>query len=265
MKKTNFPYRFFVVTFIWSWLLWTPLVLAGAGILSIPPAASSPISMLGAFGPAAGAFFSIRTLEGKDALRQFLHGIFDLKFGWRAWLIPFLVLGGIAWASWILPELLGAPRLPSLLPSIWIFPFNTLIMIFLGGGQEEIGWRGYILETMEEKLGPWLGNLILGIVWGVWHLPLFFIPGLSQTFMPFASFMLITIGNSWFLAWVHHSSGKKPLAAMVAHGWANSYISLFPPLIMVEQTAQPRFWIWSSLTLLTGLITMFLRSRKMNA
>ena len=34
-KKSGFPYRFFVVTFIWSWLIWLPLVLAGAGILPL--------------------------------------------------------------------------------------------------------------------------------------------------------------------------------------------------------------------------------------
>jgi CAAX protease family protein len=263
VKQSNFPYRFFIVTFVWSWVLWTPLVLAGAGVLSIPREAFTPISLLGAFGPAVGAFFSIRTLDGKVALHQYLRSIFNLKFGWRAWLIPMLALGGIAWLAWILPEIWGTPRLPNLLPSIWMFPLNTIIMVFLGGGQEEVGWRGYILDPMEEKYGPWLGNLILGVVWGFWHLPLFFIPGLSQTYMPFAGFLLITIGSSWFLAWVHQSSGKKVLAAMVAHGWSNSFISLFPPLIMVEQTTQTRFWIWGGLTFLMGLITMFIRSRKM--
>ena len=55
-------------------------------------------------------------------------------------------------------------------------------MIFLGGGQEELGWRGYILDRLEERLGPWLGNLVLAVIWAVWHVPLIFIPGTSQRF-----------------------------------------------------------------------------------
>jgi len=52
-----------------------------------------------------------------------------------------------------LPELWGEPRLEMLLPSVWVFLPYVLIMIFLGGGQEELGWRGYILDSLEERLG----------------------------------------------------------------------------------------------------------------
>jgi hypothetical protein len=34
-KQARFPYQFFVVTFVWSWLIWLPLVLASAGILPL--------------------------------------------------------------------------------------------------------------------------------------------------------------------------------------------------------------------------------------
>jgi membrane protease YdiL (CAAX protease family) len=263
---TKFPYQFFVVTFIWSWLIWLPLVLAGAGILplekDLQSTLSLPLTMLGAFGPAAGAFYCLRTLQGKGAIRDYLRSLLDLRFGWQAWLIPILVLGGSTWLAWILPELWGEPRLNMLLPSVWVFPPYVLIMILLGGGQEELGWRGYILDPMEERLGPWLGNLVLGVVWAVWHLPLFIIPGTSQTFMPFAGFMLLTVGYSWFFAWVRQTSGKRTMAGLYAHGLANAFIPLFPTLVMVEGAAQPRFWIWVSLTFVIGLVTMFFRSRR---
>ena len=81
-----------------------------------------------------------------------------------------------------------------LLPSVWIFPPYVLLMILLGGGQEELEWRGYIVDPLEARLGAWLGHLVLGVIWAFWHLPLFFIPGTSQTFMPFAGFVLLTTG-----------------------------------------------------------------------
>lgn len=264
--QSRFPYRFFVVTFTWSWLIWLPLVLAGAGILPLEKdlvsALSVPVTIVALFGPGVGALYCLSTLHAKGAVRQYLRGLVDLRLGWQAWLVPVVVMGASTWLAWILPELWGAPRLEMLLPSGWVFPPYVLLMILLGGGQEELGWRGYIVDPMEARLGPWLGNLVLGVVWAFWHLPLFFIPGTSQMYMPFAGFVLLITGYSWFLAWVRQASGKRTLAGLIAHGWANAFVPLFPTVVMVEGAAQPRYWLWVSLTFVIGLVTMALRSRK---
>lgn len=263
-KQTKFPYQFFVVTFIWSWMFWLPMVLAGQGILPVGEELQRilqmPVSILAAFGPAMGAFYCLRKFNGKGAVRQYLRGLLDLRFGWKAWLIPIAVLGGSTFLAWILPEVWGEPRLKMFLPSIWVFPSIVLMMTFVGGGQEELGWRGYILDHLEEHLGAWLGNLVLGVIWAIWHLPLFFIPGTSQTYMPFGAFILLMVGYCWFFAWVRQSSGKRIMAGVFAHGWSNSFVPIFPPYAMVTGIAQPRFWIWAILTFVIGLVTMLIRS-----
>lgn len=264
-QQATFPYRFFPITFGWSWLLWLPLVLATAGVLPLDKdlvsALGLPVSMLAAFGPAVGTFICLKTLHGQGAIRQYFHGLMDFRLGWRAWFVPIVVLGGSTWIAWILPELWGEPRLEMLLPSVWIFLPYVVFMILLGGGQEELGWRGYILDPLEARLGAWVGNLVLGVVWAVWHLPLFFIQGTSQTFMPFAGFVVLLIGYSWFYAWVRQASGKRTWAVVIAHGWSNAFIPLFPTVVLVAGAAQTRFWIWVTLTFVIGLITMAIRSR----
>lgn len=264
--RAKFPYRFFVITFSWSWLIWLPLVLMSNGIISVKEGLVSnlmfPLGILGAFGPAAGAFYCLRTLNEKGAFLKYLRGLLDLNLGWRAWLLPIVVLGGSTWVAWVLPELWGAPRLEMLLPSFWVFPPYVIAMILIGGGQEELGWRGYILDFLERRLGMWLGNLVLGVVWALWHLPLFFIPGASQSFMPFTGFILLMIGYSYFFAWVRQSSGNRILAGVVTHGWANAFVPLFPTLVMSEGEMQPRFWIWVSLTFAIGLVAMAIRKRR---
>jgi uncharacterized protein len=268
-RPDRFPYQFFLVTFAWSWLIWLPLVLASAGILPLGKdllsALITPVTMAGVFGPAAGALYCLKTLHGKDAIRKYLRGLLDFHLGWRAWLIPIIVLGASTWIAWRLPELWGEPRLQMLLPSAWIFPPYLLLMVLLGGGQEELGWRGYIVDPLEARLGPLLGNLVLGVIHAFWHLPLFLIPGLSQVFMPFAGFVLLMTGYSWFFAWVRQSSGKRTWAGLITHGWANAFIPLFPTVVMVSGAAQPRYWIWVSLTFAIGLTTMAIRSRKAKA
>jgi uncharacterized protein len=265
-KVRRFPYQFLVVTFAWSWLIWLPLVLAGAGIIplakNLPGALSVAWISLGIFGPAAGAFYCLRTSRNKDAVRQYLHNLLDLRFGWLAWLTPPLVLGVTTWLAWILPELWGAPRLKMLLPSVWAFPPYLLLMVFLGGGQEELGWRGYILDPLEERFGPWLGNLSLGVVWAVWHVPLFFIPGSTQIYMPFVGFALLLVGNSFFYAAMRQVAGKRTMFGLVAHGWGNAFVPLFPTIVMVKGAAQQRYWIWASLILLAGVLAMVVRLRK---
>lgn len=265
-EREPFPLRFFAVAFGWSWLIWLPLVLAGTGIVpfrkDLLGALTVPWIALGVFGPGVGALYSLRTLRGPGAVREYLRGVLDLRFGSRAWVVPPLVLGATTWLAWILPELWGAPRLPMLLPTVWMFAPYLLLMVFFGGGQEELGWRGYILDPLEERLGPWLANLVLGVVWAVWHLPLFFIPGASQRFVPFLAFTLLLIGYSYLYAAVREMAGKRTMVGLVAHGWGNAFVPLFPTLVMAEGSPQVRYWIWAALTLLAGIFSQVVRSKR---
>jgi membrane protease YdiL (CAAX protease family) len=145
-------------------------------------------------------------------------------------------------------------RLSMLLPSVFVFPVYWLLMVFGGGGQEEIGWRGYILAHLEKRFGVIPGSVILSVVWALWHLPLWFIPGTSQSFMNFGGFMMLNFGYSFLFSWGLKKAGNRPLAGLVMHGTANSFIPLFPTLSMQLGDTQPRFWIWVSITFLIGLI-----------
>jgi len=228
----HIPLRFFLFTFLWSWIIWSPLVLAGLGVLALDEALRSAITMpavvLGAFGPAVGACLSVWTLGGKPALVNFLRRFASWRFGWTTWVSIFTVLGSINIAAWYIPELLGHDRLPMLLPSVLVLPFWWLLVVFVGGGQEEIGWRGYILEPLEARYGLFAGNVVLGLLWAGWHIPLWFIPGTSQTYMPFAAFTIGMIGLSFFFSWVIKASGGRPLSGVIAHGTSNAIVPLFP-------------------------------------
>ncbi len=265
-EKEKFPFRFFVVTFLWSWLIWLPLVFAGFGIIPLGKeslkAITTPVSILAAFGPAVGAFVSLRTLKGKGSIGVYLKSFLSLNFGWKVWITSFAVLGISTAIAWYIPELFGENRLSMLLPNIYIFPIYWLIMVFLGGGQEEIGWRGFILPFLEERFGRWYGSIILALVWACWHIPLWFIPGTSQTYINFAGFIMLTLGYSLFYSWIMKSSGKRPLAGLIVHGSANAFVPVFPVIIMTSGVVQVRFWIWVSLTLIIGIIVMALSNVK---
>jgi uncharacterized protein len=265
-NKVLFPFRFFIITFIWSWILWTPLVLGNLKIISFSDKllkiSTLPVLMLGVFGPLAGALFVLHHEKGKGSLRKYLRTFLDLKIGWKAYIIPIIIFGGSTFIAWFFPELFGEKRLPMLLPSIWVFIPYLLMMIFLGGGQEEFGWRGYALPLLENKFGIWFANVILGIIWAFWHIPLWFITGTSQTYMNFGGFILLMVGYSFILSWIRKISGNRPFSGLYVHGLFNALIPLMPPLIMQKNVPQPRFWLWVTLTLLIGIIVTILRDKK---
>ena len=68
-NKVRFPFRFFIITFIWSWILWTPLVLGSLKIIPFSDKLLSiltlPVIMLGVFGPLAGALFALHKEKAK--------------------------------------------------------------------------------------------------------------------------------------------------------------------------------------------------------
>jgi uncharacterized protein len=257
------PFRFFVVTFLWSWILWLPFVLViPAGDTSLRSILLMPALFLGAFGPALAAFYSVWSLKGKAALREFLKSFLSMRFGWKVWLSIFIVLGCVNLTAWYIPELFGYDRLQMLLPTIYVFPIVWLFMVVLGGGQEEIGWRGYIMPILESRFGLWAGNIILGLVWSLWHIPLWFIPETNQVYMPFAAFVLGHIGLSFFLSWVIKTSGGKPLSGLIAHGTSNAFVAIFPTFVMSFNVIQWRFWIHEILILLVGFVFMISMKKK---
>jgi len=86
--QSRFPFRFFVVTFALSWLIWLPLVLGYRGIGPIArdtvTAITLPLALLAGFAPAVAAVYSIKTLDSWAAVRRYLRGLFDSRLGWRA-------------------------------------------------------------------------------------------------------------------------------------------------------------------------------------
>jgi hypothetical protein len=79
--------------------------------------------------------------------------------------------------------------------------------------------------------------------------------------MNFAGFLLLTSGYSFFFAWLCEVSGRRPLAAIWAHGLANTFIAPTPVIRTEPGASQPRYWIWVSLVFVAGIIFMALRMR----
>jgi membrane protease YdiL (CAAX protease family) len=268
----NIPKRFFIITFVWTWLFFAPSLLVGIGffpeykenVLKL----KELLKIIAVFGPAVGAIASIYTLNGKDALKKYISSFLSVKFGIKVWILIFSVIGISSIISWIIPELFGFPRLESSLldikniPSILVFIVFWIICVLFGGGQEEIGWRGYIMPFLENKYGYIIGSLTLGIIWTFWHLPLFFIPETVQSNINFFNYMLLLIGYSYFFSWIISLSKNKLLSGIISHGTLNAFIELFPPFVNESNNPQIRLWVLCIIMFVFGGIIAISRTKK---
>jgi hypothetical protein len=117
-----------------------------------------------------------------------------------------------------------------------ITPLGIIVFVFVLG--EEIGWRGFAQPGLEKRFPPFVAAVVLGIIWGVWHLPNFFVPELAHSEIPLAAFILQTVGLSVIAAWLlKHSHGSVFIATLL-HGAFNTFGFLTPSI-----DAATRAWL----------------------
>lgn len=93
---------------------------------------------------------------------------------------------------------------------------------------EEIGWRGYALPRLAARLGFARASLLLGVIWAVWHLPLFFIPGVDNYRQSFTLSLIAVTALSVAMAWLYmHTSGSL-LLVMLMHSSVNQTSFVIP-------------------------------------
>jgi CAAX amino terminal protease family. len=101
---------------------------------------------------------------------------------------------------------------------------------FLGGPLgEEAGWRGYALPRLQAIFGPVRASLVLGILWALWHLPLFLIPGFMSA--PIPVFAVCLICSTPIMTFGANLSRFSIAAAVLMHFALNSTGGLYGGLI----------------------------------
>ena len=95
---------------------------------------------------------------------------------------------------------------------------------------EEIGWRGFAFR-LAARLGPARASLLLGIVWAIWHLPLFFVPGIDNYGQSFAIFALQVTAISVPMAWLYARTSGSLLLVMLMHGASNQTRNIVPSAV----------------------------------
>jgi len=223
VKPNHFENRnlwlFFFIAFAWSWLFWLPEVLWNTRLYVAP------------FGPTIAAFLLAYLNDGFSGVKNLLKRGLDFSFK-KIWLFPiFLLMPAIVGLSLLLAVLSGeaAPKVP-VLSQPWIIIPAFFYILFLGGPlAEEFGWRGYALERLQINFNALFSSVILGIAWGFWHLPLFFMPEQEiYRNIPIWGFILGATFFSIPFTWIYNNTNRSILAVLLFHTMGNLSHFIFP-------------------------------------
>ena len=173
-----------------------------------------PLFFLAVYAPAIAAFIMIMIKAGFGGLRRYLSRLWlwRCSLPWYAFLIvglPLVFYGGSAWKGNLFTDPFPFSTLPSLL--------IALLLGVIKGPVEEFGWRGFVLPLLQRRFAPIWASLILGLVWGFWHLPAFLLSGTQQSEWAFAPFFAGTIAISLIMTALFNASRGSILLAALMH------------------------------------------------
>ena len=251
---------FFILSYGIAWLLWAPLVVSKRGLSLVSWDVAMIWMLPGSYAPLLAAFITHRWFNRNWRAVDFLRG---WKRSWIGIVVaPVLALTGIV----IIPSLFIAKTAAADLQ--WgVFSYYHLLIFHWGsiaGGPlgEEPGWRGYALPQLQEKYGPLVASIALGVLWALWHLPLFLVEGWSSSPVPI--YVLILTSLSVLMAFSFNLSGGNVIVAIIAHSAGNSCSHLLRGVLNgaeTRETPSGDLIIGLSLAGLAAIVTITTRGR----
>jgi membrane protease YdiL (CAAX protease family) len=252
---------FVLIGFGLPWIGWSIIAITGMG----PSPLRKALFYTGVFVTVAGLVATYRA-GGGPALRLLLRRcLVGGRIGW--WL--FAVLLPLAWCllarvAWGLGHG-GVGRLDLAGLGEFLAP-GALLAFTTGPLGEEAGWRGYLLPRLLGRFSPMVANLILGVAWGVWHVPLY-VRSIFSEVGSGAAFLVSVIAFTVLMTVLFHRTRGSLLLAILFHwsvnvapGVANAML----PSVQVD-AVQLRLFEMTALLLATAVVVAMTGRAKLGA
>jgi hypothetical protein len=178
-----------------------------------------PLFYLAVYAPAIAALAIILYKTGRAGTRRFLGRLllWRASAAWYAFLllgIPLLFYAGALWKGLSPAELVPVSAVGAYLVALALHAIK--------GPVEEIGWRGFALPLLQRRMSPLWAGLVIGLIWGIWHLPAFFLSGTEHSAWSFTDFFVGTIALSLIATALFNASRGSILLPALFHLQVNN-------------------------------------------
>jgi membrane protease YdiL (CAAX protease family) len=220
---------FLALSFGWTWAFWAVAKVAegrSAGLVTA-------LYLASAFGPSLAAIVTVLACEGRSGFGRWLKRCLQWRLGWRWYALALLGPGLVILAALGLHVALGGSLLPSpaegkYLRALWLVVPTTLLGGPLG---EEFGWRGFALPAVAARIDWRRASIGIGVIWGLWHLPLFYMEGMAQSGLPMGLFLASSVALSVVMARLCAGANYSVLPAIALHAavnWGSMVLPVMP-------------------------------------
>jgi uncharacterized protein len=242
------PWLCLIGILAWSWAFYGAAIMSGRPWLEFP---ASFLVAVGGLGPIIIPALLISTGRWDASLDSSVGSFFRRALNPRTvpvrWYAAVLVVVLVLYVSPLVLDRDGIER-----RLVEGGPMAFLLVGLAFGALEEPGWRGYAQEGLQRELSVGAASLIIGIVWAVWHIPLFFIEGTYQWHLgvgtpAFWSFLAVLVATAPVFAWLYNGAGNATFAPVIAHGLGN---------VVGEITADPTPWASALVTAAAGVVAL---------
>lgn len=207
---------FFLLSYLFAWGLMGLFIAQKHGWVSsaVP---FEPFLVIGSWVPNIAAFLVIAfVLKRKGGIRQLLKGWLKIKVP-VFWYLVAITPVGLAVLSMFIYKLLYGVNPVS---EIVFDPISMLALLVIstitGATGEELGWRGFALPRLQTRMSALNASLLLGIIWTMWHLPLWF-AGLGYEKIPFAAYAILVMSYTVLITWACNNSRGSMVIVTLFH------------------------------------------------
>lgn len=216
---------FVLLTYLATGSVEIPLTLNKHGYAAIH--ISKGIQAICTLSPGIVGFVLVAIFFGKNGLRTLLKTVvkWRIKVKWYV-IVAVLGIALVGFSLLSFDVIYGRVITPD---AFYNYFFYFILILPLSALWEEIGWRGFLLPILQEKNSALKASLIIGLVWGIWHLPIYMAidPYGDRTIIYFLIMFVGCFAISIIQTWMYNATSGSLFICILLHNSINTSAAYF--------------------------------------